>query len=135
MFRRAPPQSESPRMNPLISPAYAQAADSSSGLGGLLGGSPMVQFLPLILIFVLFYFLMIRPQQEAAKKLKAQLAAVKKGDRVLTAGGIVGLITKSREGAPEIEVEIAQGVRVTVMRDTLTSVVNPTTSVAANDSK
>jgi preprotein translocase subunit YajC len=135
MFRRAPPQSESPRMNPFITPAYAQAADSSSGLGGLLGGSPLAQFLPLILIFVLFYFLMIRPQQEAAKKLKAQLAAVKKGDRVLTAGGIVGLITKSREGASEIEVEIAPNVRVTVMRETLTSVVNPTTSVAANDSK
>jgi preprotein translocase subunit YajC len=123
------------RMNPFISAAYAQTADGSSGVGGLLGGSALGQFLPLILIFVLFYFLMIRPQQEAAKKLKAQLAAVKKGDRVLTAGGIVGVITKSREGAAEIEVEIAPNVRVTVMRETLTNVVNAAVSVAANDSK
>jgi len=120
------------RMFPFISPAYAQAADG--GVGGLLTGSGLGQFLPLILIFVLFYFLMIRPQQEQQKKLKAQLAAVKKGDRVLTAGGIVGVITKSREGIAEIEVEIAPNVRVTVMRETLTSVISPTTA-AANDSK
>jgi preprotein translocase subunit YajC len=120
-------------MNPFITPAYAQPADG--GMLGALGSSPLGQFLPLILIFVLFYFLMIRPQQEQAKKLKAQIAAVKRGDKVLTAGGIVAVVTKSREGAAEIEVEIAPNVKVTVLRDTLTNVLNSTTSLAANDAK
>src|SRR5271168_186376 len=106
-----------PKMFPLITPAYAQSA-----AGGLFGGSPIGQFLPLILIFVAFYFIMIRPQQQQQNALKAKLAAVKKGDRVLTAGGIIGTVLKSRDGAPEIEVEIAPGVKVQVMRDTLTNV-------------
>jgi preprotein translocase subunit YajC len=120
-------------MNPFITPAYAQSADG--GLLGSISSSPLGQFLPLIIIFVLFYFLLIKPQQDNAKKLKAQIAAVKKGDKVLTAGGIVALVTKSRDGAAEIEVEIAPNVRVTVLRDTLTNVLNPATGVAANDAK
>jgi len=119
-------------MYPFITPAYAQSADG--GITGLLTGSPLGQFLPLILIFVLFYFLMIRPQQETAKKLKATIAAVKRGDKVLTAGGIVGVVTKSREGTAEIEVEIAPNVKVTVLRETLTNVLNATPA-AANDTK
>jgi preprotein translocase subunit YajC len=92
-----------------------------------------MQFLPLILIFVVFYFLMIRPQQQQQKTLKAQIAALRRGDRVLTAGGIVGTVQKVREAANEIEVEIAPGVRVTVARDTLTAVLTPGVAVAAND--
>jgi preprotein translocase subunit YajC len=115
-------------MLPLITPAYAQAAD-----GGLLA-SPVGQFLPFVLILVAFYFVLIRPQQQEQKKLKGLIAAVKKGDRVLTAGGIIGVVQKAREGAAEIEVEIAPNVRVAVMRDTLTNVLNATTT-AANDSK
>jgi len=72
---------------------------------------------------VVFYFIILRPQQAEQKKLKARLASVKKGDRVLTAGGIIGMVTKARDGAPEIEVEIAPTVRVTVQRDTLVNVV------------
>ncbi len=123
-------------MVPLIANAYAQTAGAPAegGLAGLIGSSPLGQFLPLILIFVVFYFLMIRPQQQAAKDLKAKIAAVRKGDRVLTAGGILGVVTKSREGAAEIEVEIAPTVRVSVMKDTLTSILNGTPT-AANDSK
>jgi preprotein translocase subunit YajC len=118
-------------MFPLISPAYAQSAD-----GGLLTGSPLGQFLPLILIFVAFYFIMIRPQQQQQNTLKAKLAAVKKGDRVLTAGGIIGTVQKARDGAPEIEVEIAPNVRVSVMRETLTNVLSANgTTTAANDAK
>jgi preprotein translocase subunit YajC len=116
-------------MFPLITPAYAQAAD-----GGIMA-SPVGQFLPLILIFVAFYFIMIRPQQQEQKKLKGRIAEVKKGDRVLTAGGIIGVVQKAREGAPEIEVEIAPNVRVSVMRDTLSNVLTATTPTAANDSK
>ncbi len=121
-------------MPPLISSAYAQAAAGDGGIASLIGGSPIGQFLPLILFFVVFYFLMIRPQQKSAKDLKARIAAVKKGDRVLTAGGIIGVVTRAREGATEVEVEIAPSVRVSVQKETLTNILTGT-AVAANDSK
>jgi preprotein translocase subunit YajC len=114
-------------MSWLISNAYAQDASGASP-----ATAQIMQFLPLILIFVVFYFLMIRPQQQQQKALKALIAGVKRGDRVLTAGGIVGTITKVRDGANEVEVEIAPNVRVTVARDTLSSVLN---SVAGGESK
>ena len=106
----------------LISPAYAQ------DFGGLLGGAG--QFLPLVLIFAVFYFLLIRPQQQRQKEMKAMLAALKRGDKVVTGGGILGEVTKAKDN--EIEVQIADGVRITVLRDTIASVVNPK---PANDSK
>jgi preprotein translocase subunit YajC len=119
-------------MFPLIADAHAQSADG--GLAGAIGGSPLGQFLPLILIFVVFYFLMIRPQQQQAKELKAKISAAKKGDRVLTAGGIIGVITKARDGATEVEIEIAPTVRVMVMKDTLTNVLTNAPALA-NDGK
>jgi preprotein translocase subunit YajC len=94
--------------------------------------STLAQVAPLVIIFGLFYMLMIRPQQLRQRELKAQLAAVKRGDRVVTAGGILGTVAKVRDGANEVEVDIAPNVRVTVLRDTLTSIVLPT---AANDGK
>ncbi len=114
----------------LITPAYAQ------DLGGTLGSA--TQFLPLVLIFVVFYFLLIRPQQQRQKETKSMLAALKRGDRVVTGGGIVGVVTRvpvATEGgkpvaASEVEVEIAPNIRVTVKRDTITAVIRPT---AAND--
>ena len=111
----------------LISPAYAQDA---SGLLGNLGS--VGQFLPLILIFGVFYFLLIRPQQQRQKEAKAMLAAIKRGDRVVTGGGIVGVVQKVKDGSNEIEVEIAPNTRVTVLRETISAVVNPT---PANDAK
>ena len=108
----------------LISPAYAQDA------AGLLGGA--TQFLPLVLIFGVFYFLLIRPQQTRAKEMKAMLAALRRGDRVVTAGGILGTVQRVKEGSDEIEVDIAPNVRVLVVRDTITTVLKP---VAANDVK
>jgi preprotein translocase subunit YajC len=110
----------------LISPAFAQSLGGSSSLASL------TQFAPLILIFGVFYFILIRPQQQKQKALKATLSAVKRGDRVVTAGGILGTVQKTREGTNEIEVEIAPNVRVTVLRETITAVVKP---VAANDVK
>jgi preprotein translocase subunit YajC len=104
-----------------FSPAYAQDAS-----GGLLAGSGLTQFLPLVLIFVVFYFLMIRPQQMQQKTLKAAIAAVKRGDRVLTAGGILATVQKVKEGSNEIEVDIAPNVRVTVLRETISSVLAET---------
>jgi preprotein translocase subunit YajC len=106
----------------LISPAYAQDA---AGGGGLL-----VQILPLILIFAIFYFLLIRPQQKKMKEHREMLSALKRGDRVVTGGGIVGTITRVRDDSDEMEVEVAPGVKVTVVRGTIASLLKPT---AAND--
>ena len=122
-------------MNPftLIAPAYAQ------GVGDSLGA--MTQFLPLVMIFAVFYFLLIRPQQQKQKEAKAMLGNLKRGDKVVTGGGIVGVGQRAptvadKDGkqipGAEVEVEIAPNVKVTVMRDTISSVINP---VPANDSK
>ncbi|APH59576.1 preprotein translocase subunit YajC [Granulibacter bethesdensis] len=109
----------------LITPAFAQS------VGGV-GTTEMMQYLPLLLVFGVFYFLLIRPQQQQAKKLKATLAGLKRGDQVVTSGGIVGRVVKATDGTPEVEVEIAPNVKVIVLRDTIASVVNPQ---AANDTK
>jgi preprotein translocase subunit YajC len=108
-----------------IANAYAQ---SLSGLPASL--SSLAQFAPLILIVIVFYFLLIRPQQTQQKKLKAALGALKRGDKVVTAGGIVGTIKKVAEGSNELDVEIAPNVTVSVVRSTITTVLTP---VAAND--
>jgi preprotein translocase subunit YajC len=78
----------------------------------------MLQLLPLVLIFVVFYFLLIRPQQKKAKMHRTMVEGVKRGDKVITGGGLLGTVTKVPEGN-EIQVEIADGVRVKVMRHTL----------------
>ncbi len=102
----------------LISPAYAQAAGDAGG--------GMLQLLPLVLIFVVFYFLLIRPQQKKAKMHRSMVEAVKRGDKVITGGGLVGTVTKASEGN-EIQVEIAEGVRVKVLRHTLTEILTKPT--------
>jgi preprotein translocase subunit YajC len=109
-----------------ITPAFAQS------LGGGASMASLAQFAPLILIFGVFYFILIRPQQQKQKALKASLSSIKRGDRVVTAGGILGTVQKTREGTNEIEVEIAPNVRVTVLRETISSIVQP---VVANDVK
>ena len=86
---------------------------------------------PLVLVFVIFYFLMIRPQQRRMKEHQAQIAAVKKGDRVVTGGGLIGKVTKV--GDSEVEVELAQGIRVQAVKSTLTQVVDPKSAKPAND--
>ncbi|AUH33916.1 preprotein translocase subunit YajC [Paracoccus tegillarcae] len=103
-------------------PAYAQAA------GG--GAGAIAQFIPLILIFAIMYFLMIRPQQKRVKQHRELVAALKKGDQVVTQGGVIGKVTSVRDD--ELEVEIASGVKVRVVRSTITTVLNKTTPVAAN---
>ena len=112
----------------LISTAYAQGI--TGGLAGALG--PAAQFLPLVLIFGVFYFLLIRPQQQKQKETKTMLAALKRNDRVVTGGGIVGIVQKVRENSNEVEVEIAPNVRVLVVRETINTVIKPQ---AANDGK
>ena len=92
----------------LISPAYAQAS-------GSMPGGDFMTFLPMIGIFVVFYFLLIRPQQKRAKETKLMLAALQKGDEVVTAGGLVGKISKltdqyaAIEIAPNVEINVQRG--------------------------
>ena len=93
-----------------ISPAYAQAAGGSAG-------SDIMAFLPMIAIIVVFYFLLIRPQQKRAKETKAMLSALQKGDEVVTAGGVVGKISKLGEAYADIEV--APNVEITVQRSAI----------------
>ena len=98
-----------------ISPAYAQGA-SLGGDGGML-----MSLLPFILIFVIMYFLILRPQQRRVKQHQEMVKNVRRGDSVVTSGGLVGKVTKVIDD-DQIEVEIADGVRVRQMRQMVTSV-------------
>jgi preprotein translocase subunit YajC len=95
------------------------------------GASFFVQTIPLVLIFIIFWFLLIRPQQKRMKEHQAQIQAVKKGDRVVTGGGLIGKVTKV--GDTEVEVELAQGVRVQVVKSTLSQVGSAASAKPAND--
>jgi preprotein translocase subunit YajC len=98
----------------LIAPAYAQA-------GGVPGGFDLISLMPLLLIFVVFYFLLIRPQQKKMKQHRDMIGALKRGDRVLTAGGIIGTVVKVEEDNTLL-VDIAKDVRVRVARSTISEV-------------
>ncbi|MCC5974788.1 MAG: preprotein translocase subunit YajC [Rubellimicrobium sp.] len=82
--------------------------------------------IPLILIFAIMYFLLIRPQQKKLKEHQAMVAALRRGDQVVTQGGVIGKVTKVKDDSNEIEVEIAPNVQVRVVRGTITSVLNKT---------
>jgi preprotein translocase subunit YajC len=82
--------------------------------------------IPLILIFAIMYFLLIRPQQKKLKEHQAMVAALRRGDQVVTQGGVIGKVTKVKDESNEIEVEIAPNVQVRVVRGTITSVLNKT---------
>jgi preprotein translocase subunit YajC len=113
----------------LISAAYAQG----TGITGLFDNqSALIQFLPLVLIFVVFYFLLIRPQQRKAKDHKTMLDALRRGDRVVTGGGIIGTVARV-ENPEEVTVDIADGVRVRVLRSTISSVLARPDPAAARD--
>ena len=101
----------------LIPPAYAQAAGGTAQASGI---ASFLSLAPLFLVFVVFYFLMIRPQQRRMKSLQASVASVKKGDSVVTAGGLVGKVMKVEERF--VEVEIAPNTRVRVVKATLAEV-------------
>ena len=109
----------------LMSMVQAAPTGGSSGSVGLLLG-----IAPWLLIFVIFYVLMIRPQQRRVKEHQAALNAVKKGDEVITGGGIRGRVTKVSDD--EAEVEIAQGVKIRVIKSTISQVLTPKTT-PAND--
>ena len=100
-----------------VSPAYAQDAGAAAAF---------TSFVPLILIFLIMYFLLIRPQQKKVKEHQAMVAALRRGDRVVTQGGVLGKVTRVKEGDAEIELEIAPNVRVQVVRSTVAQVVSKT---------
>jgi preprotein translocase subunit YajC len=104
----------------LTMPAFAQAAPAS-GSGDLLAGQ-FGMIIPFVLMFVIFYFLLIRPQQKRAKDHQALIKSVRRGDTVITSGGLVGRVTKAGDGDSEIEVEIAEGVRVRIVRSMISDV-------------
>ena len=112
------------------SPAFAQATNGGNAAGGM-GFAAMAQtFFPLVLIFIIFYVLMIRPQQKRMKQHQDMLGAVKPRDTAVTTGGLIGKVTKVDEN--EVELEVAQGVRVRVMKAMLSDV-RPHGAKAAND--
>jgi preprotein translocase subunit YajC len=108
-----------------ISTAYAQGT-------GMFDQNALIQFLPLILIFVVFYFLLIRPQQRKAKDHKTMLDALRRGDRVVTGGGIIGTVARV-DNPEEVTVDIADGVRVRVLRSTISSVLAKPDPTAARE--
>jgi preprotein translocase subunit YajC len=99
----------------MLSMITAAAASQPSGTASF-----FVQMFPLVAIFVIFYLLLIRPQQRRMKQHQAAVAGIKKGDEVVTGGGMLGRVTKVSE--TEAEVEIAQGIRVRVVKSTLSQV-------------
>ena len=98
----------------LISPAYAQ--DAANG-----GGFDLIQLLPLVLIFAVFYFLLIRPQQKKMKEHKVKVAAMRRGDKIVTGGGIIATVTKIVDDN-EAVVEITDGIKVRIIKSTVSDV-------------
>jgi preprotein translocase subunit YajC len=103
-------------------PAFAQAAGTGAG-------SAFASFVPLILIFAIMYFLLIRPQQKKLKEHKSMVEALRRGDQVLTQGGIIGKVSKVQDDGV-LEVEIADGVRVKMPRHTIAQVMSKTEPAA-----
>ena len=100
----------------MISSAFAQSA-----AGGACGFS-LQGLLPFVLIFIIFYFLLIRPQQKRVKQHKLMVESLKRGNKVLTAGGILGVVTKAVDGSETVSVEIASGVTVELARQMISEV-------------
>ncbi|OUU56562.1 MAG: preprotein translocase subunit YajC [Candidatus Endolissoclinum sp. TMED55] len=101
----------------MISPAFAQAA-------GAPGGFDLMALAPLVLIFVVFYFLLIRPQQKRAKEHKEMLTKIRRNDRIVTNGGLIGKVAKVIDDRDELEVDLADNVRVKVRRGMVAEVVS-----------
>jgi preprotein translocase subunit YajC len=120
------------RRGPLLSEPGPAIKEPSMGLGSLGDANSLMQILPFVLIFVVFYFFLIRPQQQKQKQVKSMLEALRRGDRVVTAGGIIGTVAKVVND-DEVQLDIAEGVRVRVIRSTITSVLAKTEPASAKD--
>lgn len=110
-----------------VTEALAQTSAPAAG-----GADIIMSILPFILIFIIMYFLIIRPQRQQMKKRDEQLAAIRRGDTVVLGGGIVGKVTKVTDGEPQVEVEIANGVKVMAIRSLIAEVRVKGEPVAAN---
>ena len=97
-----------------ITPAYAQAPGGSDPFTGLL--------IPMLVMIVIFYFLVIRPQQQRSKQHREMISQVRRGDTVITSGGFVGKVLKSSDTSDEVEVELSDNMRVRVLKSTLMDV-------------
>lgn len=115
-----------------VAQALAQTAAETATPPGGAGTSVFMNFLPLVLIFAVFYILLIRPQQKKMEQHNTMLKSLRRGDRVVTGGGIVGTINKL-EGDEYLIVEIADGIQVKVLRSTITSLSAKPVPVTAND--
>jgi preprotein translocase subunit YajC len=104
---------------------FAQAAPQ--------GGSPLMQFVPLIAIFAIFYFLVLRPQSRKAKEHQKMLSELKKGDDVVTQGGVIGKITGMKD--TEITLQVQEGVRLRVLRSAITGAYNPAAAAPKAEAK
>lgn len=111
-----------------VTPAFAQSAGAA---GGAAAGLMQSFLIPMILVFGIMYFLMIRPQQTKLKQHKAMLDALRRGDQVVTAGGIIGKVSNVKADN-EVELEIATGVKVRVVKSTISQVLSKTEPAAAN---
>ena len=100
----------------MISSAFAQSA------AGGAGGFSLQGLLPFVLIFIIFYFFLIRPQQKRVKQHKLMVESLKRGNKVLTAGGILGVVTKAIDGSETVSVEISSGVTVELARQMISEV-------------
>ncbi|MCX5615479.1 preprotein translocase subunit YajC [Bombella sp. TMW 2.2559] len=116
--------------NLLFSTAYA--ADAGTG-GGAFNSAALMQYAPIVLVFIVFYFLLIRPQQKRQRQLREEQNGLRRGDRIVTAGGILGTVQNTRDDSQEVDVEIAPGVKVKIIRSTITNVLSREDRVA-NDS-
>ena len=112
-------------------PAFAQAAGAAAPAGGPMDG--LIQFAPLLLIMVVGYFMLIRPQQKRAKDQRAMLDAVKRGDTVVLSSGIIGKVSRVEDA--EVQVEIATGVNVKVVKSMISDVRTRGEPAPANDAK
>ncbi|WP_323015137.1 preprotein translocase subunit YajC [Devosia sp.] len=113
-----------------VTPAYAQAAGAAAPAGGMT--DIFIQLMPIALLVVIFWLLIFRPQQKRLKAQQAMLAAIRRGDTVVTTGGIIGKVTKAVEGE-DLEIEIAQGVKIKVVRSMVADV--RTKAEPVNDNK
>jgi preprotein translocase subunit YajC len=104
-----------------VTPAYAQAAGAAAPGGAFDPSGLLMQLAPILVLVVIFWLLIFRPQQKRAREQREMLSAVRRGDTIVTSGGIVGKVTKAIDGE-DLEVEIAQGVRVKLLRSSVTDV-------------
>ena len=111
-----------------IAEAHAQAA--TAGVDGGLAG--LVQFLPILVVVFIMYMMWFRPQQKKMRDHKALVAAVKRGDRVIAAGGLIGVISKVVDDS-EVQIEISEGVKIRILRSSISDVLTRTDSAKAQD--